>query len=169
MIDAYIALGSNLEDPPRQLQLAIDALGALPESRLIRVSPGYSSPAVGPGQQPDYINAVAHLATRLGPEQLLDHLQAQETLQGRTRSLRWGPRTLDLDILLYGDLQLCTERLTIPHPALAQRNFVLYPLADLCETNFVLPDGTELGTLLEDCPRGDLRQTALRFQGQKQG
>ncbi len=165
MTDSYIALGSNLQDPASQLRLAVAALAALPDSTLSRVSPVYRSAAVGPGEQPDYLNAVARLATRLDPGSLLDHLQAQEALQGRTRELRWGARTLDLDILLYGDLQLHSRRLVIPHPALAQRNFVLYPLADVCEPNFVLPDGTELGTLLADCPRGDLRLTGLQLEG----
>jgi 2-amino-4-hydroxy-6-hydroxymethyldihydropteridine diphosphokinase len=168
MIDAYIALGSNLQDPAAQLQQAVNALDTFPESSLVAVSGVYRSAAVGPGDQPDYLNAAARLATDLGPEALLDHLQRQETSQGRTRGLRWGARTLDLDILLYGELQVRTERLTIPHPALAQRNFVLYPLADICPSNFVLPDGAELATLLQDCPRGELRQTALQIRGQKQ-
>jgi 2-amino-4-hydroxy-6-hydroxymethyldihydropteridine diphosphokinase len=165
MTDSYIALGSNLQDPASQLRLAVAALAALPDSTLSRVSRVYRSQAVGPGEQPDYLNAVARLSTRLDPESLLDHLQAQESSQGRIRRLRWGARTLDLDILLYGDLQLHTRRLVIPHPALAQRNFVLYPLADVCAPNFVLPDGTELGTLLADCPRGDLQLTGLQLEG----
>jgi 2-amino-4-hydroxy-6-hydroxymethyldihydropteridine diphosphokinase len=163
-MDSYIALGSNLEDPAGQLRRALNALATLPCSSLSQVSGLYRSAAVGPGDQPDYLNAVAQLATELSPESLLDHLQAQELVQGRTRELRWGARTLDLDILLYGELELQTERLTVPHPELARRNFVLYPLAEICGPNFVLPDGTELGTLLGDCPRGDLRLTTLRFQ-----
>jgi 2-amino-4-hydroxy-6-hydroxymethyldihydropteridine diphosphokinase len=166
MTDSYIALGSNLQDPASQLRLAVEALAALPDSTLYRVSRVYRSGAVGPGTQPDYLNAVARLSTELDAESLLDHLQAQESNQGRTRQLRWGARTLDLDILLYGDLQLQTPRLIIPHPALAQRNFVLYPLAEVCGPNFVLPDGTELDTLIADCPRGDLRLTGLQLEGQ---
>ena len=167
MIDSYIALGSNLQDPASQLQRAVTALAALPDSRLSSVSGVYTSPAIGPGEQPDYLNAVVRLATTLRPGFLLDQLQHLESLQGRTREQRWAARTLDLDILLYGELQLQTERLTIPHPAMASRDFVLRPLADLCGPNFVLPDGTELGTLLRDCPRGELRLTALQLQGQE--
>jgi 2-amino-4-hydroxy-6-hydroxymethyldihydropteridine diphosphokinase len=166
MIRCYIALGSNLQDPASQLRRGLAAIKQLPDSALSGVSGMYLSEAVGPGDQPEYLNAVAGLDTALEPEDLLSRLQAQESIQGRTREFRWAPRTLDLDILLYGELQMRTEHLTIPHPAMAERNFVLYPLAELCGPNFVLPDGTELGTLLRDCPRGDLRLTALRFQGQ---
>ena len=165
MIDSYIALGSNLQDPASQLQRAVSALSTLPDSSLSQVSAVYASHAVGPGKQPDYLNAVARLATTLEPETLLDQLQQLELRQGRTREQRWAARTLDLDILLYGELQLHTDRLTIPHPAMADRNFVVFPLADLCGPNFVMQDGTELGTLLRDCPRGELRQTGLQLQG----
>lgn len=167
MIDCYVALGSNLADPASQLRRAVAALTKLPDSRLDAVSRAYRSKPVGPGDQPDYLNAVARLSTGLEPECLLDHLQAQESLQDRTREVRWAARTLDLDILLYGTLQLRSERLTVPHPAMTERNFVLFPLAEVCDANFVLPDGTELATLLRKCPRGDLHPTALRLQGQE--
>jgi len=164
MITAYIALGSNLQNPEHQLRSALAALTALPDSRLQQVSSVYRSAAVGPGPQPDYLNAVARLLTTLPPETLLDALQQQEQAQGRTRNVRWEARTLDLDILLYGNAVIETERLTIPHRALCQRNFVLYPLLQVCPANFVLPDGTDLDTLVRDCPVGDLKKTGLQLQ-----
>ena len=164
MITAYIALGSNLQNPEHQLRSALAALTALPDSRLQQVSSVYRSAAVGPGPQPDYLNAVARLLTTLPPETLLDALQQQEQAQGRTRNVRWEARTLDLDILLYGNAVIETERLTIPHRALCQRNFVLYPLLQVCPANFVLPDGTDLDTLVHDCPVGDLKKTGLQLQ-----
>lgn len=163
MITAYIALGSNLQNPEHQLRSAVTALAALPDSRLQQVSSVYRSAAVGPGPQPDYLNAVAKLLTALTPETLLDALQRQEHAQGRTRNVRWGARTLDLDILLYGNAVIETERLTIPHGALGQRSFMLYPLQQVCPANFVLPDGTDLDTLVSDCPAGDLKKTGLQL------
>jgi 2-amino-4-hydroxy-6-hydroxymethyldihydropteridine diphosphokinase len=163
MITAYIALGSNLQNPEHQLRSAVTALAALPDSRLQQVSSVYRSAAVGPGAQPDYLNAVARLLTTLPPETLLDALQRQEQAQGRTRNIRWQARTLDLDILLYGSAIIDTERLRIPHGALGQRNFVLYPLLQVCPANFVLPDGTDLDTLVRDCPVGDLEKTGLQL------
>ena len=163
MITAYIALGSNLQNPEHQLRSALAALTALPDSRLQQVSSVYRSAAVGPGPQPDYLNAVARLLTALPPETLLDALQQQEQAQGRTRNVRWEARTLDLDILLYGNAVIETERLTIPHRALCQRNFVLYPLLQVCPANFVLPDGTDLDTLVGTCPRNDLVKTSLQL------
>ena len=165
MIEAYIGLGSNLEEPIRQLRHALLAIAELPSSHLVQVSSAYRSPAVGPGEQPDYLNAVAQLRTSLDPDALLQQLQHIELAQGRVRTVRWGPRTLDLDILLYGDLRLATPTLTIPHPGLVQRNFVLYPLLEICGPNLVLPDGADLGTLTARCPRGDLVKTRLRLAG----
>lgn len=163
MIPAYIGLGSNLQEPIRQLRVALGAIARLPSSQLVRVSSAYRSPAVGPGEQPDYLNAVLRLDTALQPAELLRALQAIEHSRGRVRTVRWGPRSLDLDILLYGDRQIATPALTIPHPGLQSRNFVLYPLAEICGPNLVLPDGKELGTLISRCPRGDLVKTRLRL------
>ena len=165
MIQAYIGLGSNLQEPLQQLRHALLAIGEIPASRLVRVSCAYRSAAVGPGEQPDYLNAAAQLETSLEPEALLTALQGIERAQGRVRTIRWGPRTLDLDILLYGDLRLATPTLTIPHPALALRNFVLHPLLEICGPNLVLPDGEDLGTLTARCPQGDLVKTRLRLTG----
>ena len=159
MTPVYIALGSNLQEPARQLFLAVTAVSQLPESRIERVSSTYRSAAVGPGTQPDYLNAVLLLGTHLSPLRLLDALQQIEHAQGRVRGERWGARTLDLDILLYGDSQIDSERLTIPHPAMRQRNFVLYPLAEIAERNLVLPDGTDLDTLVAQCPGDKLVKT----------
>jgi 2-amino-4-hydroxy-6-hydroxymethyldihydropteridine diphosphokinase len=157
----YIALGSNQQQPEAQLRQAVSAISQLADSQLGPLSHCYRSAAIGPGEQPDYLNAVLQLDTRLTPEALLDALQAIENRQGRTRTVRWGPRTLDLDILLYGTLALSTDRLQIPHPRMAQRNFVLYPLLDVAGANLMLPDGLELGTLVSACPRGELVQSDL--------
>jgi 2-amino-4-hydroxy-6-hydroxymethyldihydropteridine diphosphokinase len=161
MTRAFIALGSNLQDPLGQLQQATITIGALDNSEIKACSGVYRSAAVGPGDQPDYLNAVLELETALTPLALLDALQAIENQQGRERSVRWGARTLDLDIILYGQQSLDTPRLTIPHPRMTQRNFVLYPLADICPPNLMLPGGVELGTLVAACPRGEMSKTTL--------
>lgn len=151
---AYIGLGSNLEDPLAQVARAFDELADLTQSTLLARSAIYSSHAVGP-EQPDYINAVALLDTHLKPLALLDALQAIEQAHQRVRIQHWGPRTLDLDLLLYGDQTINRERLTVPHPYLTQRSFVLYPLADITP-NLHLPDGTPLTDLLSRCPADGL-------------
>lgn len=151
---AYIGLGSNLEDPLAQVARAFDELANIPQSALLARSAIYSSHPVGP-EQPDYINAVALLDTQLEPLALLDALQAIEQAHQRLRIQHWGPRTLDLDLLLYGDQIIDSERLTVPHPYLTQRSFVLYPLADI-SPNLHLPDGTSLADLLSRCPADGL-------------
>jgi len=161
MIRTYIALGSNLQQPLEQLRSAVRAIGALSHSHLGRTSACYSGPAMGPRGQPDYLNAVLQLDTRLAPLALLTKLQAIEQGQGRVRTARWGPRTLDLDLLLYGDRCIDTERLVVPHRGMAERNFVLYPLLEIAPANLMLPDGRDLDTLVSACPRGDLVRTAL--------
>lgn len=153
---AYIGLGSNLEDPLAQVKRAFDELAEIPQTSLLARSSIYSSHAVGP-EQPDYINAVALLDTQLAPLALLDALQAIEQAHQRVRIQHWGPRTLDLDLLLYGDQIIDEERLTVPHPYLTQRSFVLYPLADITP-NLRLPDGTPLADLLSRCPADGLRR-----------
>lgn len=154
-VRAYIGLGSNLDDPARQLRRALTALAQLPQTHLAGCSRFYRSVPLGPQDQPDYVNAVALLDTTLAPVALLDALQAIETAQGRVRTLHWGPRTLDLDLLLYGNETLATPRLTVPHPGLDLRNFVLYPLAELAP-ELVLPDGRTLATLLAQCDAAGL-------------
>lgn len=147
----YVGIGSNLDDPRRQVVRAVQSLGQLPDTRLIACSPWYLSAPLGPAPQPPYINGVAMLATTLDPEQLLGALQAIEGRQGRVRGERWGPRTLDLDILLFGAETIATPLLRVPHPELGRRAFVLHPLADLSPA-LILPDGTALAELLAKCP-----------------
>lgn len=145
---AYIGLGSNLDNPASQIERAIQAISQLPESRLLQLSDFYQSRAIGPGSQPDYLNAAIALETTLPPDELLLGLQAIENAQGRVRTdVRWTARTLDLDILLYGDETLHTDTLTVPHPYATQRNFVLLPLYDL-DPELVFPDGTALRSLM---------------------
>ena len=152
---AYIGLGSNLENPRAQVEQAFADLAALPDCELLARSPLYSSTAVGPGEQPDYVNAAALLQTDLTPLALLDALQAIEQGHRRVRIEHWGPRTLDLDILLLDQQTIDSERLKVPHPYLTQRNFVLYPLADIAPA-LHLPDGSSLQELIALCPRDGL-------------
>lgn len=153
MEQLYIGLGSNLAEPVQQLNAALLALAQLPDTRLIATSAYYSSAPLGPSDQPRYTNAVAHLETNLTPHTLLDHLQAIELRQGRQRKAeRWGPRTLDLDILLFGERIIDDERLCVPHYHMHARPFVLLPLAELCPADFTLADGRQLANLLQHCP-----------------
>lgn len=156
---AYIGLGSNLENPRAQIEGALAELAAIPHSQLLANSALYRSKAIGPGDQPDYINAVALVETHLSPLALLDSLQAIEQAHQRLRTLHWGPRTLDLDILLLDGQILDSERLKVPHPYLTQRNFVLYPLADIAP-DLVLPCATPLRDLLASCPQDGLERLA---------
>jgi len=130
-IVAWIGLGSNLDDPCGQVNSAFAELGQLPQSRLKACSGLYRSAPMGPPDQPDYINAVAALETGLSAEALLTALQSIEQAHRRVRGEHWGPRTLDLDILLYGDEVIDRPQLTVPHPGIGERNFVLAPLAEL--------------------------------------
>ncbi len=156
MIRAYIAIGSNLGDPVTQAQNAIAALKQIPEIQVVAESSLYSSTPMGPQDQPDYINAVVAIDTTLAPLALLDQTQAIELEHGRVRKAeRWGPRTLDLDIILYGDLVHDCERLTVPHYGMKVREFVLYPLAEIAP-DLILPDQTVLQTLLSQVDRNSL-------------
>lgn len=131
-VPAYVGLGGNLDDPQTTLKSAVAAIDALPQTRLVGISSFYRSAPMGPSDQPDYCNAVVALLTTLEPRQLLRKLQAIEERHGRVRGAqRWGPRTLDLDILVFGHRALHEQDLVIPHPGLADRNFVLYPLAEI--------------------------------------
>ena len=131
-IRAYIGLGSNLDDPVQQVRGAIEELGELPESSLARQSSLYGSLPLGPQDQPDFVNAVVALDTRLPPLQLLDQLQALERRHHRARgAVRWGARTLDLDLLLYGSSEIDDGRLRVPHAGAHLRAFVLVPLAEI--------------------------------------
>ncbi len=147
----YIGMGSNLADPAEQLRSAVEALARLPLTELIGVSGFYQSDSLLPGQ-PLYTNAVAALDSELAPLDLLDALQAIENDQGRERLERWGPRTLDLDIVLFGNRLIDEPRLKVPHYHMQERAFVLYPLAELASADLQLADGRSLETLLADCP-----------------
>ena len=149
----YIGLGSNLAEPRQQLHGALDALAGIPDSQLAAVSSLYLSDPLGPSDQPRYNNAVAALNTSLSPLDLLNALQAIEQAHGRERKAeRWGPRTLDLDILLFGDRLIDEPRLKVPHYHLHARAFVLYPLAEIAPANLHLADGRGLSALLAACP-----------------
>ena len=153
----YIGLGSNLQNPLQQIKTAINDLQSLAGVTIITVSSLYQSPPMGPADQPDYINAVISLETSLSPHQLLDALQSVEQLHGRERKRHWGERTLDLDILLYGEQILDDERLKIPHPGMHERAFVLYPLAEIAP-DIEIPGRGALQQILPSCPQGDLQQ-----------
>jgi len=158
MIRVYIALGSNLAKPIDQVNCALEALAHMPRTKLVVCSAFYRSKPLGPQNQPDFLNAVVALDTELPPEELLDCTQAIEQNQGRVRKLeRWGPRTLDLDLLLYGDRVINTERLTVPHYDMKNREFMLYPLAEIAP-ELVFPDGESLQTVLTRVPLNGLER-----------
>jgi len=138
MATAYVALGANLGAPAATVEAAFAALAGLPQTSVAATSALYRTAPVGYADQPEFINAAARLETALEPEALLDALLGIEQAFGRVRAERNGPRTLDLDVLLYADRVLATPRLTLPHPRLHLRAFVLYPLADLAP-DLVIP------------------------------
>ncbi len=153
---AFVGLGSNLDDPRAQLRRALQALTEIPETQLAAYSSLYRSAPLGGLDQPDYLNAVAALDTRLSAAALLAAMQAIEHRQGRVRDAqRWQSRTLDLDLLLYGKLQLQDAVLTVPHPGLSERAFVLYPLQEIAP-DLVIPGLGDLTALIAQCPRADL-------------
>ena len=147
MVEVYIGLGSNIDRPVDQLTRAFSALHRLPSTRLVDRSALYRSRPHGPPNQPDYINAVAALITALAPLTLLRHLQAMERRHRRVRTQKWGPRTLDLDIIIYGKTTLRHPRLTIPHPLLHRREFVLVPLAGI-NPDLKIPGNAKVKTLM---------------------
>ncbi|RLM19523.1 2-amino-4-hydroxy-6-hydroxymethyldihydropteridine diphosphokinase [Brenneria alni] len=156
MTCVYLALGSNLAQPLQQINAALTALDNMPQTRLVCCSSFYRSRPLGPQDQPDYLNAVAELETDLSADRLLDHTQAIELEQGRVRKAhRWGPRTLDLDILLFGNQIIHTQRLTVPHYDMKNREFMLYPLAEIAP-ELIFPDGESLAHLLTNVDRNGL-------------
>ncbi|GIU16376.1 2-amino-4-hydroxy-6-hydroxymethyldihydropteridine diphosphokinase [Shewanella sp. MBTL60-007] len=155
MAQVYVALGANLADPISQLNNACEALLSLAAPQSFSVSPYYRSAPMGDVEQPDYVNAVAGFNTELTPIELLDALQNIENQQGRLRELRWGPRTLDLDLLLYDSQYINTPRLTVPHYGMRERSFVLVPLFDIAPA-LTLPDNTKLASLISDSLRAEL-------------
>ena len=145
---AYIAIGSNLASPLEQVNAAVLALGDIPQTRVVALSSFYRTPPLGPQDQPDYLNAAIALDTALNAEALLDNTQRIELQQGRVRKEeRWGPRTLDLDIMLFGDAVINTERLTVPHYDMKRRGFMLWPLFEIAP-DLIFPDGESLSALL---------------------
>ena len=153
----FIALGSNLDSPIQQVNKALRAIRKIPGVTLMQCSSLYESAPLGPQDQPDYINAVAKIHTSLEPHSLLDQLQSIEANQGRQRSMRWGARTIDLDILLYGERTINSERLCIPHPGLRGRNFVIHPLYEIAP-NLVLTDALPLKILFDQSSANGLKQ-----------
>ncbi|ELF1048813.1 2-amino-4-hydroxy-6-hydroxymethyldihydropteridine diphosphokinase [Enterobacter asburiae] len=147
---AYIAIGSNLASPLEQVNAAVQALGEIPQSKIVAVSSFYRTPPLGPQDQPDYLNAAVELETALDAETLLDNTQRIELQQGRVRKAeRWGPRTLDLDIMLFGHETINTERLTVPHYDMKNRGFMLWPLFEVAP-DLIFPDGIPLRTILDN-------------------
>lgn len=146
----FVGLGSNLDSPQQQVSRAIEELDAMKSTDLIACSSLYRSSPVGPQDQDDFVNAVAMLETRLSAHELLDALQEIENHHGRRRVQRWGPRTLDLDILCFGDNSIATKRLTVPHPEIANRTFVLKPWAEI-EPDWLIPGLGSVTDLLANC------------------
>lgn len=158
MHTVYLGLGANLNAPRKQIHAAVTALKALKDVEFVCVSHDYASKPMGPQDQPDYVNAVACVKTALKPEQLLDLTQAIELEHGRVRKEeRWGPRTLDIDILLFGNDVINTPRLTVPHYGLTEREFVVYPLLEIAPT-LVLPNNQSLADITKTLPLNDLQQ-----------
>jgi len=154
----YIGIGSNLDDPEQQVSRALEALNQLTDCIMLRTSSLYRSAPMGPADQPDYINAVCALSTGLDSIEMLDSLQHLEQQQGRRRDgERWGPRTLDLDILLFGEKIINCDRLIIPHPGLDQRSFVLYPLYEIAP-DLDVPGLGSLQTLIAGCDQAGLER-----------
>lgn len=160
-IRAYIGLGSNLDGPMSQVMQALEELDQLPQSRCVARSSLYLSKPMGPPDQPEYVNAAAALDTSLGAEQLLQCLQALEQRHGRVRGgQRWGARALDLDLLAYGQARIDTEVLTVPHPGIVARDFVLYPLYEIAPA-LELPEYGRIEQYLRRCADHGLRSIKL--------
>jgi 2-amino-4-hydroxy-6-hydroxymethyldihydropteridine diphosphokinase len=159
-VRAYVGVGSNLGDRWATLALAAQRLRAVPGVALVRASRVYETAPVGP-PQPRYLNAVLELETTLPPHDLLARLQETELAGGRTRGTRWGARTLDLDLLLYGDLVVRTPELVVPHPGVVSRRFVLEPLDELCPDLVVPGVGVTVHELRQAAPRDEVEPAGL--------
>lgn len=158
MPKAYVGLGSNLDDPARQIESAIDAVSHIEGLRLLRRSSLYRSPPMGPSDQPDYCNAVCELACEIAPEMLMQSLLHIEREAGRIRGEhKWGPRRIDLDLLHVEGVALDTPTLRLPHPGIATRSFVLVPLAEIAADQ-VLPGLGRVADLVQGIDRSDLRE-----------
>lgn len=164
MTKVFIGLGSNLGGPVVQLPRAVRMLHALPETAVSGTSPAYWSLPWGVVDQPEFLNAVVRLDTALSARDLLDRMQAIEAGQGRRRSteVRWGPRSLDLDLLVFGDQTIAEPGLQVPHPRLAARSFVVVPLADL-EPDLVIPGHGRVAEMARAIDRSGLRRAAVNL------
>jgi len=151
---AYIGLGSNLETPAEQVIRAFGELHRIPQTWCIARSSLYVSAPLGPTDQPDYINAAAALVTGLDARSLLNHLQAIERAHGRERGERWGPRTLDLDLLIFGETIVNTRELVLPHPEICNRDFVLIPLHEIAPELRIPGRGALAGLIPDHSPEG---------------
>ena len=164
MIETYVGIGSNLADPLAQVSVALQELSVLQNTQLVKCSSLYASRPMGPQDQPPYVNSVVKLHTKLSPLALLDECQRIEQHHGRLRKdNRWGPRTLDLDILLYAQQTINLAKLVVPHYGMRQREFVLYPLFEI-SPGLVLPCGTTVASLLDDCPLNGLAKIGAAAQ-----
>ncbi len=168
-VRAFIGLGSNLNDPVAQVMRAFAALDALPNATLAAAAPLYQNDALGPDPQPAFINSVAELETRLSPHRLLDELQTIEIAMGRVRDgTRWSPRIIDLDLLIYADLEICDKRLTLPHPDICQRRFVLLPLSDLAP-DLIIPGRGSVRCELSRAPAHSMQRISSTEHALKAG
>ena len=155
-MEAVVALGSNLEDPIKQVKKAIQEISDIEKTSVVSASSLYITKPVGPQDQPFFINAVAVIETALSSENLLNKLQEVEQAHRRVRKQHWGPRTLDLDILFYGNEFINTRRLIVPHPEFKNRVFTIIPLLEL-KPDYQMPDGTSVKTLVSFLPQEDLK------------
>ena len=149
-VKAFVGLGANLGEPETQVRGAIKALGEIPKTRLLIASSLYRSAPLGRKDQPDFVNAVAEIETELGAKALLEELFAIETRFGRMRTLPNAPRTLDLDLLLYGNRVIAEPGLVVPHPRMHERAFVLAPLAEIAP-DAIVPGKGAVAALLPEC------------------
>ena len=157
-VRAYIGVGSNLENPVAQVKEAFEELGYLPDTIIFKKSSLYGCSPMGPQDQPPYVNAVVALDTLLSPDDLFNELVKIEDLQGRVRDgEKWGPRILDLDLLLYGKKKIKSKHLTVPHPGMHERDFVIIPLAELAG-NISIPGLGKLSGLLGQCKNHSVKK-----------
>ena len=159
MTAAFIGLGANIDNPVAQLMQATQLLAAIPKTTVTHRSAIYRSPPLGPQDQPDFFNACVKLVTQLSCDQLLAAMQGIEQTMGRVKHRRWGERCIDLDLLIFGAEQRDTAILKLPHPGIAQRDFVLKPLRELVDGGFIVPGSTDIDTLMTRCRSRDALRT----------
>lgn len=160
MSRCYLGLGSNLGNPRQEIKDAITHLHSLPKVSVTKTSSFYRSKPMGPKNQNDFINAVIEISTTLNPHQLLALCKTTERQQNRIHYYRWGPRTIDIDLLLFEQLILDSPNLQIPHPGLPHRNFVVFPLHEL-NSKLILPDGVAIKSLFNELDETDITQLEL--------